>query len=143
MEKVIYSDTLNQNEYLRLLAINDIPSFGLRILNTYELASLILLKANINLEGRYIDNKELDFIFAYLLNDISFLDSKNIKEAIISFLDTGKGNKPEELEPFLDQKYVKKREAILDAFNKYIRYKLDNHLYDLYDILYLDILRQQ
>ncbi|MBE6141315.1 MAG: PD-(D/E)XK nuclease family protein [Erysipelotrichaceae bacterium] len=138
MERFIYSDVLNQTEYLRSLAKLGIDTFGLRVLNTFDLASYICLKANIKLEGRYIANNEADFILLSECNkDVSYLDAKNICAAINSFRDTGNGNTSKELEPYLDSNFKKKKEVILESFDKYNDYKAINHLYDLYDILYL------
>lgn len=136
MEKIIYSDTLNQTELLRTLAKRGAKTLGLRVMSSYELALFVLSKLGIKKEGRYLNNEEQDYVYYSMLKLDSFNDASNIRYAINSFRDTGKGNSYNELEPFLNKEFAKKLNAIKDAFTKYSQYKKDNNLYDLFDLLY-------
>ena len=136
MEKIIYSDTLNQTEFLRTLAKRGIKTFGLRVMSSYDLALYILSKLGKSEKKRYLSNQEQDFIYYSLLKPNSFNDASNIRSAINSFRDTGNGNTYDKLEPFLDKSFDKKLKTIKDAFTKYSQYKKANNLYDLYDLLY-------
>ena len=136
MEKIIYSDTLNQTELLRTLAKRGIKTLGLRVMSSYDLALFILSKLGKSEKRRYLSNQEQDFIYYSLLKPNSFNDASNIRSAINSFRDTGNGNTYSELEPFLDKSFLKKLNTIKDAFTKYSQYKKDSNLYDLYDLLY-------
>ena len=136
MEKIIYSDTLNQTELLRTLAKRGIKTLGLRVMSSYDLAVFILSKLGRTEKRRYLSNQEQDFIYYSLLKPNSFNDASNIRSAINTFRDTGKGNSYSDIEPFLDKAFTKKLDTIKDAFTKYNQYKVDNNLYDLYDLLY-------
>ena len=136
MEKIIYSDTLNQTELLRTLAKRGIKTLGLRVMSSYDLAVFILSKLGETEKRRYLSNQEQDFIYYSLLKPNSFNDASNIRSAINTFRDTGKGNSYSDIEPFLDKAFTKKLDTIKDAFTKYNQYKADNDLYDLYDLLY-------
>ena len=136
MEKIIYSDTLNQTELLRTLAKRGHKEFGLRVMPSYDLALFILSKLGKREQRRYLSNQEQDFIYYSLLKPNSFNDASNIRSAINTFRDTGKGNTYQELEPFLETDFVNKLNFIKEAFTKYNQYKKDNNLYDLYDLLY-------
>ena len=136
MEKIIYSDTLNQTELLRTFAKRGISTFGLRVMSSYDLALLILSKLGKTEKRRYLSNQEQDFIYYSLLKPNSFNDASNIRSAINTFRDTGSGNSTRELFSFLLDKYAIKKETIVDAFDKYTKYKKDNNLCDLYDVLY-------
>lgn len=136
VEKIVYSDTLNQTELLRTFAKRGIKTLGLRVMSSYDLALFILSKLGKIEKRRYLSNKEQDFIYYSLLKPNSFNDASNIRSALNSFRDTGKGNTFDELEPFLISSFDKKLNTIKDAFTKYNQYKADNNLYDLYDLLY-------
>lgn len=136
MEKIVYSDVLNETELLRSLAKANYKTLGLRVLNAYDLALFISTKICFHKQGRYITNEEEDFIYFNLLNPSCFDDAKNVRMAINTFKDSGKGNTHIELEAYLDSNYQEKRDYILLAFKKYEQYKKENDLYDLYDYLY-------
>lgn len=136
MEKLLYSDILNETELLRTLSKSNIKTLGLRILNTYDLVLYIYSKLCIRKEGTYISNEEQDYIYYKLLNPSCFDDAKNIKTAINTFRDSGRGNTANELLKYLNKDFKEKTEVIIDAFNKYNDYKKNNQLYDLYDCLY-------
>ena len=136
MNQIIYSDVLNQTELLRTLAKQNQNKLGVRVLNTYDLVLLIYSKLCLTKDGDYLSNEEQDFIYFALLNPSCFGDAVNVKNAINSFRDTGKGNTPNELEAFLSDDFKEKKTYILDAFKKYNEYKANNKLYDLYDLLY-------
>ena len=136
MEKIIYSDTLNQTELLRTLAKRGIKTLGLRVMSSYDLALFILSKLGISEKRRYLSNQEQDFIYYSLLRPDSFNDASNVRSAINTFRDTGKGNSYNELDQFLDKTFSKKLLTIEEAFTQYNQYKKDNNLYDSYDLLY-------
>ena len=104
-------------------------------MSSYDLALFILSKLGKSEKRRYLSNKEQDFIYYSLLKPNSFNDASNIRSAINSFRDTGKGNTFKELGSFLDTSFQKKFNTIEKAFTEYTNYKA-NKLYDLYDLLY-------
>lgn len=134
--RIIYSDALNETEFLRTLAKRGINTLGLRVMNAYDLALLILSKLGISEKRKYLNNEEQDFIYYVLSKAKAFNDASNIRSAINTFRDTAKGNNSKELDQYLDQEYVEKRLAIVKAFDEYNQYKKDNNCYDLYDLLY-------
>ena len=134
--RIIYSDTLNETEFLRTLAKQGVNTLGLRVMNSYDLSLYILSKLGISEKRRYLSNKEQDFVYYAILKPDSFNDASNVRAAINSFRDSGKGNSFEELEPFLNNKFVKKLESIKKAFVFYNDYKEKENLYDIYDLLY-------
>ena len=134
--RIIYSDSLNETEFLRTLAKQGINTLGLRVMNSYDLSLYILSKLGICEKRKYLNNKEQDFVYYVLSNAKAFNDASNIRSSINSFRDTGKGNSSQELDQYLDKEYIDKRTAIIEAFDGYNKYKKDNNCYDLYDLLY-------
>ena len=134
--RIIYSDTLNETEFLRTLAKQGVNTLGLRVMNSYDLSLYILSKLGISEKRRCLSNKEQDFVYYAYANAKVFGDASNIRSAINSFRDTGKGNKAVDLDPCLDGSYKEKHDAIINAFNEYINYKEKNNCYDQYDLLY-------
>ena len=134
--RIIYSDTLNETEFLRTLAKQGINTLGVRVMNAYDLSLFILSKLGISEKRRYLNNKEQDFVYYTCANTKVFGDASNIRSAINSFRDTFKGNKPEDLDPLLDGNYKEKHDAIISAFKAYFDYKQKNKCYDQYDLLY-------
>ena len=134
--RIIYSDTLNETEFLRTLAKQGINTLGLRVMNSYGLSLFILSKLGISEKRRYLNNKEQDFVYYAYASTKVFGDASNIRSSINSFRDTGKGNKPEDLDPLLDANYKEKHDAIINAFKAYVEYKQKNNCYDQYDLLY-------
>ena len=134
--RIIYSDTLNETEFLRTLAKKGMNTLGLRVMNSYDLSLFILSKLGKCEKRKYLSNKEQDFVYCVLYQAKAFNDASNIRSAINSFRDTGKGNTTKELDQYLDKEYVEKRDAIIQAFDGYNQYKKDHNCYDLYDLLY-------
>ena len=134
--RIIYSDTLNETEFLRTLAKQGLNTLGLRVMNSYDLALYIFSKIGKCEKRKYLSNKEQDFVYCVISQAKAFNDASNIRSAINSFRDTGKGNTSQELDQYLDKEYVEKRDAIIQAFDGYNKYKKDNSCYDLYDLLY-------
>ena len=141
--RIIYSDILNETDFLRTLAKQGINTFGIRVMNAYDLSLYILSRLGISEKRRYLSNKEQDFVYYCSTNAKVFGDASNIKSAINSFRDTGKGNKPEDLDQYLDNNYQEKRDAIIDAFKAYVDYKQKNNCYDQYDVLYDLLIKSQ
>lgn len=133
---IIYSDILNETEFLRLLAKFGFKTIGVRVMNSYDLALFVLTKLGKTKKGRYLSNEEQDFIYFNLCKPQCFKDASNIRSAINTFRDTGSGNSYKELEPFLNKSFSKKQKEIEKAFLAYENYKNSNDLYDLYDLLY-------
>ena len=134
--RIIYSDTLNETEFLRTLAKQGINTLGLRIMNSYDLSLFILSKLGISEKRRYLNNKEQDFVYYSLSASKAFNDASNIRVSINSFRDTGRGNTPHELDQYLNKDYPEKRSAVVNAFDCYNTFKKNNNCYDLFDLLY-------
>ena len=134
--RIIYSDTLNETEFLRTLAKQGVNTLGLRVMNAYDLSLLIHSKLGICEKRKYLNNKEQDFVYYTISTAKDLNDASNINSSINSFRDTGKGNTSKELDQFLEKEYVEKRATIIEAFDGYNKYKKDNGCYDLYDLLY-------
>ena len=60
---IIYSDILNETEFLRLLAKYGHKTIGVRVMNSYDLALFILTKIGKTKKGKYLNNEEQDFIY--------------------------------------------------------------------------------
>ena len=133
---IIYSDNLNETEFLRLLAKRGIKTIGVRVLNSYDLALYALTKLGKTKKGKYLNNEEQDFIYFNLCQPQCFNDSSNIRSAVNTFRDTGNGNTYKELEPFLNKCFNEKKKEIEKAFTLYENYKNNEGVYDLYDLLY-------
>ena len=136
VNKIIYSDTLNETEFLRTLAKIGIKTLGVRVMDSYDLSLLVLAKLGKNKKGVYLNNEEQDFIYYNELQPNCFNDASNIRSAINTFRDSGKGNSFDKLEPFLNKDFDIKYRSIKEAFEKYNDYKNKNNCYDLYDLLY-------
>ena len=134
--KIIYSDILNETEFLRLLAKLGYKTIGVRVMNSYDLSLFVLTKLEKTKKGKYLGNEEQDFIYFNLLKSRCFNDASNIRSAINMFRDTGKGNTYNDLDPYLNKLFSEKQKEIEKAFLAYENYKNSNDVYDLYDLLY-------
>ena len=133
---IIYSDILNETEFLRLLAKFGLKTIGVRVMNSYDLALFVLTKLGKTKKGKYLSDEEQDFIYFNLCKPQCFNDASNIRSAINTFRETGNGNSYKELEPYLNKSFDKKQKEIEKAFTSYEEYKKSNDVYDLYDLLY-------
>lgn len=133
---IIYSDTLNETEFLRALAKSGIKTLGVRVMNSYDLSLLIIAKLGKNKQGLYLNNEEQNFVYYNLLKPNCFNDAANIRSAINTFRDTGKGNSFKELDPYLNKSFAIKAAVIKEGFEKYSAYKQSHNAYDLFDLLY-------
>lgn len=135
---IIYSDTLNETEFLRTLAKLGVKTLGVRVMDSYDLSLFILSKLGKTKKGVYLNNEEQDFIYYSQLNLQlpCFNDASNLRSAINSFRDTGNGNTYQDLDKYLNKSFTKKANTIKEAFENYTKYKQKNDCYDLYDLLY-------
>lgn len=133
---IIYSDSLNETEFLRTLSKLGIKTLGVRVMDSYGLSLYILAKFGKNKKGVYLNNEEQDFVYYNLLKPSCFNDATNIRSAINSFRDTANGNSYQDLDQYLNKAFMKKTQTIKEAFEKYSEYKKQEDSYDLYDLLY-------
>ncbi len=133
-EKIIFSNNLNETELLRTLSKNNHNTFGVRVLNDVEICSYILIHNGKSLNGRYITDTEQAFIYLSILG--GYLDdSINVKDSINSFRDCIIINTLDEMKNILSDKYKIKKDTIVNAYEKYIKYKKINNLYDKHDMI--------
>lgn len=133
---IIYSDTLNETEFLRTLVKQGFKTRGLQVMNAHDLALFILTKLGKTKKGTFLSNDDQDFIYYSLLKPQCFNDASNIRSAINMFRDTGNGNSFKELDNYLLKQFVNKKLKLEEAFNDYNAYKKNKGAYDLYDLLY-------
>ena len=133
---IIYSDSLNETEFLRTLSKLGIKTLGVRVMNSYDISLYILAKFGKNKKGVYLNNEEQDFVYYNLLKPSCFNDATNIRSVINSFRDTANGNSYQDLDQYLNKAFMKKTQTIKEAFEKYSEYKKQEDSYDLYDLLY-------
>ena len=63
MEKIIFSNSFNQTEFLRTLAKHDINTFGLRLMSDVELCFYILEHQSKMPNGKFISPREEDYLY--------------------------------------------------------------------------------
>lgn len=133
-ERIIFSNSFNEAEFLRTLSKNNINTFGVRVLNDKELCSYILMKNGIKMSGSFITDKEETFIYYSFLKGV-LDDSKNIKDAINSFRDCIDSDVTIEMEKFLSDDFDEKKSIIMKVYSLYKDYKKTNNLYDKHDMI--------
>ena len=141
-EKIIFIPSANETELLRTFARFNKNTFGVRILNTLNLASLVLSKANSLYNIPNISSEMEVFIFKKILTDRSkyyfqgdtILDAKNIRSAIFNALSLVLDF--DDVKKSLDKSLFKDKN--IDLFNIYNEYKSHlerNHYIDLSTII--------
>ncbi len=136
MESIIYSDLLNQTEFLRTMAKNNISNIGTRIMGLFDLCHLASLKLGLSMPGVFVSDTEQGFIINSICDFPLFSDGLNVRDSINEFRETGRGNDVAALKKYLDPKYENKLNVLCNVFSKYNQYKIDNNLYDIYDLMY-------
>lgn len=134
MEKILFSNSFNQTEYLRTLAKLGHNTFGLRIMNDVQLCSFVLEHSNSMPDGTFISSKEEDYIY-YHLGGGDYNDAKNLRSAIDSYRDCAERDILNSLENNLSNDFLDKKNLIEDKYQQYEQYKKDNKLYDKNDLI--------
>ena len=86
MEKILFSNSFNQTEYLRTLAKLGQNTFCLRVMNDVQLCSFVLEHTDKMPDGTFISSKEEDYIYFHL-GAGDYNDAKNLRSAIDSYRD--------------------------------------------------------
>lgn len=135
MEKILFSPKFNQSEFLRTLAKFSNPQFGLRILNELEILSYIQERTCLFLEGNFISAKQENYLF-YKILGTNYKDAKNLRNSINTYrsciIDQ---DVLTSLENNLSDDFPRKKELIIENFNKYRDFKRTNYLYDKIDLI--------
>ena len=134
MEKVLFSNSFNQTEYLRTMAKLGHNTFGLRVMNESEICSFVLMHFGAFPKGTFISGKEEDYIY-YSLSGIAYNDAKNMRAAIDSFRDCVIGEVEQSFEKYLSDDFLDKKELIKNYYYQYKKYKEEHALYDKNDLI--------
>ena len=134
MEKILYSNSFNQTEYLRTLAKIGQNTFGLRVMNDVELCSYILEHGDKLPKGSYISSKEEDYIYFHLVGG-SFNDAKNLRTAIDTYRDSVQGDLLKAFQNNLSDDFPEKKKLIQEKYELYVQYKKEHSLYDKNDLV--------
>ncbi len=134
MEKILFSNSFNQTEYLRTLAKLGHDTFNLRVMNDVELCTFILEHSNKMPEGTFISSKEEDYIY-YHLGSGDYNDAKNLRSAIDSYRDCVEGDILASLDNNLSNDFLDKKNLIKDKYQQYEQHKKENKLYDKSDLI--------
>ena len=62
---IIYSDTLNETEFLRTLAKLGVKTLGVRVMDSYDLSLFILSKLGKTKKGVYLNNEDTGQIIGF------------------------------------------------------------------------------
>lgn len=131
MEKIIVSNSLNSTDFLRTIAKRGKSELALYIYNEHELLNYILNKNGLIIDKTLLANSNQIYFFMAEL-DIKYQDAKNIRDAINSYRDSNFG-----LTDFdeLDNNFIKKKNIIKEAYEKYNEFKNKFNLYDEIDLI--------
>ena len=131
MERIIVSNSLNSTDFLRTIAKKGHKELGLYIYNEIDLLHYILDKNGLAIDKEYISKNNQAYTFMRLLN-YKYQDACNVRDAINSYRDSHFG----EVEfNSLNDNFKKKKNIIIDAYNKYDNYKKEHNLYDDIDLI--------
>ena len=131
METIILSNNLNSTDFLRTIAKMGKKEIGLYIYNELEFLNYILIKNGISINKEFISNKSEAYIYMRILES-KYKDAVNVRDAINSYRDNEFGKVSFET---LSDDFKKKKEIIIEAYNKYESYKRENNLYDKLDLV--------
>ena len=134
MEKIIFSNSFNQTEFLRTLAKHGINTFGLRLMSDVELCFYILEHQSKMPNGKFISSREEDYIY-YSLGGNDYHDAQNLRIAIDSYRDSVRGDILQSLDNNLSNNFPDKKKLIKDKYQEYEDYKATYKLYDKNDLI--------
>lgn len=137
-ETFILANGLSRNEFCRSLAKLGVNSFGLRIINSVELAQEVLLRCGVVLNKTYINNVEQCAIVYSYLNEIkyfkhaSYTDACNLVDAFhVLRTSIVEGDELDEIRSRMEKGTFKnKNEAVVEAYVRYSNYIYQNDLID-------------
>ncbi|MBQ0036816.1 MAG: hypothetical protein KBT35_07870, partial [Firmicutes bacterium] len=142
MKETIILSNLNEKELLKTFALNGVGSFNVRVFNAEGLAKEASIRNGNVINQRQIStieqecaiyniSKEIDYF-----KDISFLDAKNINEAITYARKLCRGSEEDKIETvFFDGEFREKNLAILEVYKEYKQYLTENNLIDSIEII--------
>lgn len=87
-EKIILAPGLNGNEFIRTLALHQIPTMNLRICNAAELAGFALMRSGIAVREKYISENDACALMAaaadhdLYFSRVTFSDIQQITHAV-------------------------------------------------------------
>jgi len=130
-ERIILSNSLNETEFLRTLAINNKNTIGLYVYNEIDFLSYILIKNGVKALGKLISRKEEIYIYMDKLS-IKYDEASSIQAAVSTYRD-----QKFKMDNFdlLDNAFAKKKSIISQAYSVYNQYKIANNLIDKYDLI--------
>lgn len=134
MEKIIFSNSFNQTEFLRTLAKHDINTFGLRLMSDVELCFYILEHQSKMPNGKFISSREEDYLY-FNLSGQDYHDSQNLRIAIDSYRDSVRSDILQSLDNNLSNNFLDKKSFIKTEFDKYQKEKVKRNLYDKNDLI--------
>ncbi len=134
MEKIIFSNSFNQTEFLRTLAKHGKNTFGLRLMSDVELCFYILEHQSKMPNGKFISSREEDYLY-FNLSGQDYHDSQNLRIAIDSYRDSVRGDILQSLDNNLSNNFLDKKSFIKTEFDKYQKEKVKKDLYDKNDLI--------
>lgn len=131
MERIIVSNSLNSTDFLRTIAKRGHKELGLYVYKEIDVLHYILDKNGLAIDKEYISKANQAYTYMRLLS-YKYQDACNVRDAINSYRDSYFGevdfNK-------LNDNFKKKKNIIIDAYDKYVNYKKENNLYDDIDLI--------
>lgn len=138
-ERIIYAPGANETELLRTLAKKGVNTFGLRILNSIDLANIVLERNKIYQEKTVISNSASSFVIYNFLKEkdyfknIKLTDSihfvESIREMNFNILDKSI------IKTLINGSFKVKNQSIIDVIDKFDLYLKDNNLITEADLL--------
>jgi len=142
MKEEIILSNINERELTKTLAINGINSFNTRIFNAVDLAKEALLRNGHIITSRQITETKQECVIYDILKNVdyfkecSFLDAKNINNAITYARKLCRGNEDEKINEVLSEgEFLDKNIAILQVYKEYKKYLKDNNYTDSIEII--------
>lgn len=141
-ETILFSNSLNESEYLKTLAKFDNPTFGLRILNTPQLAEYALKRNGKIMPGKYVKSEELAFYVYKKIKEIDYFKNykyldivaliKSINDLRLFIVDDEENELSEKLKT---KRFLRKNRAIFSAYLFIQDLLKNNNMYDAIDLI--------
>ena len=125
-EKIILAPGLNGNEFIRTLALHQIPTMNLRICSATELAGIVLMRSGIAVTEDYISEQDTYALMAAAVEQdpyferVTFSDIQQITRAVTQMRYLAVKDEESEICTALEKgPFQEKNQALLRVYRKY------------------------
>ena len=136
-EKIILAPGLNGNEFIRTLALHQIPTMNLRICNAAELAGIALMRSGIAVREKYISENDACALMAAAADHdpyfsrVTFSDIQQITRAVNEMRYLAVKEEESEIRTALEKgPFQKKNQALLRVYQNYQKLRKEAHAID-------------